>query len=228
MHVSIILPTYNEKENIQIITTEIFRVFKKNKIKGEVIVVDDNSPDGTGAIAESLRKRYKNLLVFHRKKKAGLSSAVLTGIKISNSDIIGVMDADFSHPPPKIPSLLKKIKTCELVIGTRYAKGGKIKSWSMLRKIVSLAANLLAKPIVKTRDPTSGFFFFKKEIIQNKKLSPRGFKIGLEIMVKCEPKIVEVPYTFTSRRMGKSKFTFKEIFNFLLQLFSLYLFKIGF
>jgi len=129
MKLSLVIPTYNEKENIQKLTKKIQEEFKENKIDGEIIMVDDNSPDGTGKILEDLKEKQKNLKVIHRKGKLGLSSAVLEGWKIADGEVLGVMDADWSHPPEKIKELFEAIEKGEadFTIGSRHIKGGKIK-----------------------------------------------------------------------------------------------------
>jgi dolichol-phosphate mannosyltransferase len=226
MKVSIIVPTYNERENLPLLVEKISKVLEENSIDGEIVVVDDNSPDGTGEIAEKLKKKYK-MQVLHRKGKLGLSSAVLDGIKIAKGDIIGVMDADLSHPPEEIPKFLKEIKEgADFVIGSRYKKGGKVEDWETKRKIISKVAKFLAKPLTNITDPLSGFFFFRKKLIDGIELNPKGFKIGLEILVKAKPKkVVEIPYTFVGRKRGKSKLNLKEYSNYLHHLLLLYFFK---
>ena len=221
MDLSVVIPTYNEKENIQALLKEIFSVFKANRIEGEVIIVDDNSPDSTGNIAEGLKKQYKNLKVVHRSGKLGLSSAVLEGWKISEGGILGVMDADLSHPPEKIPELYFPIKNQEadFTIGSRYIKGGKIVGWNFKRKLMSKTATLLARVYTKVKDPMTGFFMIKKECIENVELNPKGFKILLEVIIKGRyAKIKEVPITFTNRIEGKSKAGAGEIFYYLQNL----------
>jgi len=226
MKFSIIIPTYNEKENLPLLAEKIFKVFKESSIDGEVVVVDDNSPDGTGKIAEKLKKKYK-VQVLHRKAKLGLSSAVLDGIKIAKGDVIGVMDADGSHPPEEIPKFFDAIENgSDFAIGSRYKKGGKIGDWELKRKIVSKGAKLLAKPLTNISDPLSGFFFFRKNLINGIELNPKGFKIGLEILVKSKhKKIVEIPHTFIVRRKGESKLKLVEYINYLHHLFFLYFLK---
>ena len=139
MKLSLVIPTYNEKENIQKIIQKIQREFKENKINGELIIVDDNSPDGTGAILDKLKTKQKNLKVIHRTGKLGLSSAVLEGWKIAEGDILGVMDADLSHPPEKIKHLFFPIKDnkADFTIGSRYIPGGRIEGWNIKRKLMS-------------------------------------------------------------------------------------------
>jgi len=220
MKLSIAIPTYNEKENIPVLVKKISSIFKQNKIDGEIIIVDDNSPDGTGKSAEKLKKEYKNVKVIHRKGKLGLSSAVLDGFKIAEGDVLGVMDADLSHPPEIIPKMFDAIKEgYDFVIGSRYTKGGKIQGWTFYRKFISRGATLLAKPFTKVKDPMSGFLMIRKECLKGKNFNPKGFKICLEFLVKAKYKNVkEVPITFTDRAKGKSKASFKEYYFLLSNL----------
>lgn len=221
MDLSLVIPTYNEKENIQILIKQINIEFKKSKIKGEIIVVEDNSPDGTGDLVENLKKKYKTLKVIHRKGKLGLSSAVLEGFKIARGNVLGVMDADLSHPAKKIPEMFNIIKKGEadFVIGSRYVKGGNIKGWGFKRKAMSKVATFLAKPFTKVKDPMTGFFMIKKECIEKKEFDSKGFKILLELILKAKyKKIKEVPIVFINRTKGKSKAESKEIFSYLKNL----------
>ena len=221
MDLSIIIPTYNEKDNIQILLEKINEEFENNKINGEVIIVDDGSPDGTGEIVDELRKKYENLKVIHRKGKLGLSSAVLEGFKIGDGSILGVMDADLSHPPEKILEMFRIINNdgADFVIGSRYVNGGKIEGWGIKRKIMSKGATLLARVFTSVKDPMTGFFMIKRESIKDKKLNPKGFKILLELIIKADyNKIKEIPITFVNRTKGKSKADFKEIFSYLKNL----------
>lgn len=220
MKLSLIIPTYNERENILKLISGIKEQFNKNKINGEIIFVDDNSPDGTGEVLEELKKENQNLKVIHRKGKLGLSSAVIEGFKIAEGDIFGVMDADLSHPSEKISEMYKIVtKEADLVIGSRYVKGGRIEGWNLYRKILSRGATFLARVFVNIKDPMSGFFMFNKELIINKEINPKGFKILLELLIKtnCQ-NIIEVPITFTNRTIGKSKAGIKEIIYYLQNL----------
>jgi len=221
MKLSLVIPTYNEKENIQKIIQKIQREFKENKINGELIIVDDNSPDGTGAILDKLKTKQKNLKVIHRTGKLGLSSAVLEGWKIAEGDILGVMDADLSHPPEKIKDLFFPIKDnkADFTIGSRYIPGGRIEGWNIKRKLMSKVATLFARVYTKVKDPMTGFFMIKRECIRNVDLNPRGFKILLEVIIKGNYKnIKEVPITFINRVEGKSKAGTKEIIYYLKNL----------
>jgi len=222
VEISIVIPTYNEKENIKILIQQIQAEFKNNSIKGEIIIVDDNSPDGTGEILEGLKKKTKNIKIIHRKGKLGLSSAVLEGWKIAEGNVLGVMDADLSHPPEKIHELYNPIKNnqSDFTIGSRYIKGGKIEGWNLKRKIMSRVATLLAKPFTNVKDPMTGFFMIKKQCIKGANINPKGFKILLELILKSNyKKIKEIPIKFTNRVEGKSKAGTSEIFFYLRNLF---------
>ncbi len=221
MKLSLIIPTYNEKENIPFLISKISKEFKKSKIPGEIIVIDDNSPDGTGKILDYLKKKYHFLKVMHRKNKFGLSSAVLEGIRISKGQTIAVMDADFSHPIDKLPVMYKLIKSnqADLVIGSRYIPGGKIFGWEIYRKAQSKFATLLARTFTYIKDPMSGFFMIKKSLLRELDLNPKGFKLLLEILIKTKSvRIKEIPITFVNRSKGKSKASIKEIIYYLINL----------
>lgn len=220
MKLSIIIPTYNEKENIKILLTNLKEEFDKNKIDGEIIVVDDNSPDGTGIILDDLKNKYDNLAVIHRDNKSGLSSAVIDGFMIAEGDILCVMDADLSHPASKINEMYRIIMNgSDFVIGSRYIKNGKIEGWGIYRRLLSFGATLLARIYTKVKDPMSGFFMFKKDLLLTKNINPKGFKILLELLIKLDcNKIVEIPIVFINRTKGKSKAGIKEIFFYLENL----------
>lgn len=221
MKLSIVIPTYNEKDNVKELLFNLREEFSKNKIEGEIIIVDDNSPDGTGKILENLKTEYKSLKIIHRKGKLGLSSAVLEGFKVAEGDILGVMDADLSHPTQKINEMYQTIiGGADLSIGSRYIEGGKIEGWNLHRKFLSKGATILARIYTDVMDPMSGFFMFKKELMTGKTINSKGFKILLELLIKLDLKYVsEVPIIFTNRTIGKSKAGTKEIFYYLENLF---------
>lgn len=221
VELTIVIPTYNEKENIQGLIKRIQLEFEENKINGEIIAVDDNSPDGTGRLLDDLRKKNKNLRVIHRKGKLGLSSAVLEGWKIAHGNVLGVMDADLSHPPEKIHELYNPIRNsqADFTIGSRYVKGGKIEGWDFRRKLMSRVATFLARPFTSVKDPMTGFFMIKKECIKGVELNPKGFKILLEIIIKGKyKKVEEIPINFVNRIKGKSKAGTKEIIWYIQNL----------
>lgn len=222
--VSLIIPTYNEKENLAPLVSKIFKSTEGKNFDLELIIVDDNSPDGTAQLAEELGKKY-NIKVLLRKDKRGLSSAVLDGFNISDADIIGVMDADLSHPAEKIPELVLPLiqKKAQIAIGSRYVSEGKIEGWNSTRKLYSKGATLLAKPLTKVKDPMSGFFFLDKNVINKTELNPKGFKILLEILVKGNyTNVIEIPITFQDRIAGKSKLDSRQMYNYIAHLAQLY------
>jgi len=229
--VSIIIPTYNEAENIVQVLKSIDEYLPKN-IVVEAIVVDDNSPDGTGKVVENYINDAQNetgysINVLHRKTKSGLSSAILDGIQRSSSEIVVVMDSDFSHPPKIIPQLVEEIRISDydIVIASRYTEGGEVSGWSTKRKIISKGATGIAKAGlgVNESDPMSGFFAFKRKILEGIKFDAIGYKMLLEILVKTKgAKVKEIPYTFTDRTRGSSKLDSSTMFDFVTSVWKLY------
>ncbi len=229
--VSIIIPTYNESQNIIQILKSIKDNLPKNIIS-QTIVVDDNSPDGTGKLVEDYLKNIKKITddtieIIHRKTKDGLGSAILKGIQQAKGDMIVVMDSDFSHPPQIIPKLIESIKKYQydIVIASRYINGGKIQGWPLKRKLMSKFATLIAKKGlgIDTKDPMSGFFAFKRNIIKELNMDAIGYKILLEIIVKTKGvNIKEIPYTFQDRELGSSKLGIKTILNYYKSVWKLY------
>lgn len=219
-----IVPTYNEKDNLDELVERITNACSSRAVQAEIVVVDDNSPDGTGERAEDIAKTYR-MKVVHRSGKLGLSSAVLAGITASSGEIVVVMDADLSHPPESIPEMIGKIEAreAEVVFGSRYVRGGSVEKWPFYRRIVSKGATLLARGLTKVKDPMSGFFAFRREVIQGVNLSPVGYKIGLEVLVKGKySKVVEVPIRFANRRAGKSKLGATEYLRYIDHVTLLY------
>ncbi len=224
--VSIIVPTYNERDNVEELIKRIHNSMENIGQKYEVIIVDDNSPDGTAEKAEELSKTYR-VKVLRRPGKLGLSSAVLDGLKLAEGDLIVVMDADLQHPPEVIPKLLEKVKErCDIVIASRYVKGGSVEGWGFIRRLMSHGAGYIARLLLPSvrgiKDPMSGFFLFRKDVIKESKLNPRGFKILLEIVVRGKhAKVCEVPYRFGLRHRGVSKLGTGEIINYLIHVLNL-------
>jgi dolichol-phosphate mannosyltransferase len=254
---SIIIPTLNESQNILDLIDSI-----KNNITAstcyELIIVDDNSPDGTtNKILDSYNEHngftiynihefndtliYKNFLIYPshnnfnffikiiiRKEKTGLISAIQDGINSSISDFIIVMDADLSHSPSYLNSLIKEIKNSksDIVIASRYLKNGKILGWPKKRVFYSKAATFISKSIFKLNnitDPMSGFFIIKRDILKNIKFNTSGYKILLEILVKSKNiKSTEIPYTFINRKNGSSKLSSKVVVDFFKAIIILY------
>lgn len=231
--VSIIIPTYNESQNILEVLKSIEEHLPANTT-AQTIVVDDNSPDGTGKLVEDYLQNVKKIAnhtidVIHRKTKEGLSSAILKGIQYATGNTIVVMDSDLSHPPSLLPKMLDALKhpKCDIVIASRYVRGGSIDGWTLRRKLISKTATLIAKRGlgINAKDPMSGFFAFKKQIIEGLKFDAIGYKMLLEILVKAKNiSVLEIPYTFTNRKFGSSKLDSKAITDYIKAVWHLYRF----
>jgi dolichol-phosphate mannosyltransferase len=229
--VSIIIPTYNESENIIQVLKSIGEHISKD-IATEAIIVDDNSPDGTGKVVEDYINDTQNEIGFtvgiiHRKTKSGLSSAILDGIQHSSGETVVVMDSDFSHPPKIIPQLVEEIRTSkyDIAIASRYTEGGEVSGWSTKRKLISKGATGIAKAGlgVNESDPMSGFFAFQRKILEGIKFDAIGYKMLLEILVKTKgAKVKEIPFTFTDRTRGSSKLDSTIMFDFVTSVWKLY------
>jgi len=223
--ISIIIPTYNEAENIKKLIPLLHSVIKN--YDHEIIIVDDDSPDGTAKVAEDLAKKYP-VRVFVRKNERGLASAILFGFKNAQGDILGVMDADLQHPPELLQKMIEKIKEgYDIVIASRYTKEGRIEKWPSYRLLISKGATLLAKPLTRVKDPMSGYFILKRSVIDDLKFDSIGYKLLLEILVKGKyKKVIEIPYTFKNRKYGRSKLNFFEILKYIHLLIRLYTYKL--
>ncbi len=221
VELSLIAPTYNEKENIVPLVERVHKALSQYDY--ELIIVDDNSPDGTAQLANSLSSKYP-LKVIVRTTERGLASAVVAGFSQAGGQVLGVIDADLQHPPEAIPALLDAIRGgADVAIGSRYVEGGGIEGWSTKREIISIGAKTIARLLLSSvrgiKDPLAGFFLFRREIIEDTVLAPTGYKILLEVLVKGNAsQVVEVPYIFKERERGKSNLTFNEQLNFLKHL----------
>ena len=227
MKFSIVVPTYNEAGGIERLVTTLDGVFKQHGLDGEIVVVDDNSPDGTGAIVDRLESEGYPVRCLHRPGKMGLSSGVIDGWAFARPDSValGAMDADFSHDATIVPQMVLALQNdgYGLAIGSRYVPGGGIANWPKRRIVTSRIAIALAQPLTPVKDITSGFFLVKRDALQGVELDPIGFKIGLEVIAKAHyGRALEVPYVFTDRVAGTSKLNQNEIFNYLKQLGRIY------
>ncbi|HEX7275721.1 MAG TPA: glycosyltransferase family 2 protein [Nitrososphaeraceae archaeon] len=242
---SIIIPTYNESENILRLISEIEKNLPTSDFT-EIVIVDDNSPDGTGKLVESYINQQNNnydnsnqkdapakttnsmVRVVHRTGKNGLIPAIMDGVKQSSGRNVIIMDADFSHPPEVIPKMMQELKMNpnSIIIGSRYVEGGKVVGWPTKRKILSTGASFLARVglnVRRVKDPMSGLFALPRELIENISISTKGYKILLEILVKNkEIPTKEIPYTFTDRQSGKSKMDKGVILNYAKAIWQLY------
>lgn len=219
MKTSIIVPTYNEVETLPLLVPRILEVMPD----AEIVVVDDDSPDGTAARARELAK-YAPVTVVQRKNERGLATAVLRGLGEAQGEVCVVMDADLSHPVEAIALLVAAVEQgADVAVGSRYVAGSRTQGWSLARRLVSKVGTVLARPLTPVRDPLSGFFCLRSSLLRDVELKPRGFKILLEILARAEVKIVvEVPIRFADRETGASKFSAREQREFLTQLCSLY------
>jgi len=228
---SVILPTYNEKENLPVITFLLMEMAEQNKLDFEVIIVDDNSPDGTGDIAKKLQKHYPGKIqLLQRPGKLGLGTAYIDGMKLCTGDFVVIMDADFSHHPKYLPEFIKKQKEtgADIVTGSRYRRGGGVYGWDLYRKMSSRVGNFIAgfSLGLHTSDLTGSFRLYKKEVLQVviSDIISKGYAFQMEIVARAQHKgykIAEVPIVFVDRIFGDSKFGAEEIATFLSSVWKL-------
>jgi len=255
--VSIVIPTYNEAENI----SRLIQAIEDNLPSGiftEIIVVDDNSPDGTGKIVETYTQNNNNatkksslqrqdqeqeqnileingnkncsIKVINRQNRTGLIPAILQGISCSAGDYILVMDADFSHSPENIPRMIEELlhNPDQIVVASRYVKGSSVVGWPVKRKIISRCANIIARYVLRLcniTDPMSGFFAFRRHLIENVTIDTSGYKLLLELLVKVNGgsiRVREIPYTFTERKSGRSKMDNGVMLDYIRAVWHLY------
>ncbi len=223
--ISIILPTFNEKENITKLIEEIATVLADNSLSANIIVVDDNSPDGTAGEVEKIKNivNYRIFLI-RRKNKLGLGSAYIAGFKKAldlGADYIFEMDADLSHNPEDLPRFIKASCDHDLVLGSRYIKGGGIDNWSLMRKSISRGGTIYAKNILNLpfHDLTSGYKCFKRSVLENiniDEIASDGYSFQIEMTYRAFKKgfqIKEIPIMFRDRNKGKSKFSKKILWE---------------
>lgn len=219
MKTCIVIPTYNEKENIEIVIEKIFGLGVSELY---ILVVDDNSPDGTGGLVERLKIKYQNLDIIHRQRKAGLGKAYEAGFRQAlkrGAEYIFEMDADLSHDSKHIPEFLNAIKSHDLVLGSRYIQGGGVRNWNFTRRLISKVGNLYARMIlgIPYKDLTGGFKCYRRKVLESidfSKISSVGYNFQIEttyIAYKKGFRIVEIPIIFAERTQGKSKFHIKIV-----------------
>jgi len=230
--ISVVVPTYREAANLRLVAEAVDAALAGLADEYELLFIDDDSQDGSEEICSELCKRFPARIVV-RKGVRGLATAVIHGIAVSSGDIVVVMDADLSHPPSAIPTMVERLQQgdSDFVLGSRYIEGGSIHDdWSVFRKLNSLIPSVLTRPLCPLKDPMSGFFAFRRaDMPAAGRLSPIGYKIGLEIYVKGnfnDPS--EVPIHFADRQRGESKLSLKEQLNFLRHLGRLYAYRLRF
>ena len=226
---SLVIPTLNEAGNIERMIRALDSAFRDSGIPNyEIVVVDDDSRDGTGQIADRTATEFPgHVQVIHRTGKASLGTAAVAGWQAAHGDILALMDADFQHPPDLIPRLLESIRNgADIAIGSRYAEGGAMsEQWNPFRKLLSesltgITRVLLRRALRNVRDPFSGCFAMRRGVIQGKSLCPEGFKVLMEVLAVGEyNNVEEVPYQFSARTAGESKLRLRvAIDDFLLVL----------
>ena len=214
----LILPTYNEAENIEPLVRAVLPQLASTGLEHTVLVVDDGSPDGTGAIADRLAEEHEQVRVLHRPRKQGLGRAYLAGFGVAlaeGADLVLEMDSDFSHDPADVPRLLAATGAADLVLGSRYVPGGGVKDWGLVRRALSRGGSTYARLLlgVPVRDLTGGFKCFHRRVLETIDLEGvhadgYGFQIELTYRaVQAGFTVTEVPITFRERRVGQSKMT---------------------
>jgi len=219
LSIYLVLPTYNEAENIRLIVPKLLAL----PLELNVLVVDDNSPDGTGALADEMAAgQPERMMVLHRPGKLGLGTAYLAGFRRALADgasHVLTMDADFSHDPCYIPEIVERCATADLVIGSRYVPGGGAVDSPLVRRLISYAANFLAHVVLglKARDVTAGFRLYRREVLESVPLDSirsSGYSFLIELLFLIEQRrwrVAEVPILFCDRKLGHSKISSQEI-----------------
>lgn len=224
---SIIVPTYNERENLPVLAERVFAAVSAQN--SELLIVDDSSPDGTAEVAEQLAARWP-IRTIRRTNERGLSTAVIRGLHEARLELCVVMDADLSHPPEMIPALLAAMNdpSVEMAIGSRFVKGGAVDlDWPLHRRVISWCGRQLARPMTPVRDMVAGFFCVRRSRVELARLDPIGYKIALELIVRQRwRKVVEIPIRFSDRVAGVTKLNGAEQLRYLRHLARLYRFKL--
>lgn len=232
LQVSIVVPALREAANIPTLTRRLAAAMAPTGLSWELLIVDDDSRDGTEHVCADLSSEFPIRLLVRRPPKDGLGGAVLDGFRQTHADILVVMDADLQHPPEKVPDLIAALANADFALGSRYTAGGGFEGhWSAFRAFNSRFATWLARPFAPgITDPMSGFFALRRTTYQRaERLTPLGYKIALELICKCRVAkpaggqgVVEVPITFAQRSAGTSKLSAREQFRYLEHLSRLY------
>jgi len=227
---SMIIPTFNEAVNLPVLVERLSRALEPTGVGYELVVVDDDSPDGTWRVAEQLGARNPHVRVIRRTSgERGLAPAVVEGWRQARGHILGVIDADLQHPPHLLPVLLEQLNghAVDAVIASRYLPSGARLRWSPMRKWISRGASNLAQAVLpaaahQVTDPMSGFFLLRREVLEGVALQPKGYKILLEVLSRGRYRnVAEVPYEFQRRHAGQSKLGASVMRDYLVQLWRL-------
>lgn len=230
---TILLPTYNERENLPVVIWLIFKYMKESGYNFEVIIIDDGSPDGTLEAAKQLQNIYgkEYIILRPREKKLGLGTAYVHGIKHATGNFIILMDADLSHHPKFIPEFIRRQKAdqCDIVTGTRYIGDGGVFGWDLKRKLISRGANYIAQVLLRpgASDLTGSFRLYRKEVLEKlvQSCTSRGYVFQMEMIVRARQlgfTVAEVPISFVDRVYGESKLGGGEIVQYLRGLLLLF------
>lgn len=223
---SLVLPTYNEKDNLPRLVPRLTEVLERIGGRFEIIVVDDDSPDGTWRLAAEMAATDPRLRVVRRQGERGLATAVVAGWKAARGEVLGVMDADLQYPPEGLPDMLKALVDgpADVVVASRYAPGAQMGPWSLRREMISRGAILLAKlalprALGALRDPNSGYFMIRRRVIENVELRPIGYKILIEVLARGHyERVVEIPHLYEGRQEGQSKLGARQSLEFISHL----------
>jgi dolichol-phosphate mannosyltransferase len=227
--VSLVIPTYNERDNIGPLIQDVYRVLQETGRSFEIIVVDDDSPDCTWQVVQEMMPEYPRLRVLRRTHERGLARAVLSGWQEAQGEILAVMDGDLQHPPETLALLIEALEKRggDIAVASRHVRGGGVSEWNIVRRGVSWGATLVASwmlpgTLATVRDPMSGYFAIRRSVIEGRTLKPEGYKILLEVLGRgCYRAIVEVPYIFIERQQGRSKLGARQYREFVTHLLRL-------
>lgn len=225
LKLSLIVPTFQEADNIQEFLAETCAVLD-TQVPGcyEVIVVDDESPDGTWLLANQMSARLPLIRVMRRKGERGLAKAVIRGYQTASGELLGTINADFQHPPQVLAAMIQQARQADVVVASRFCPGAGTGDWPLERLFLSIAAVQAGKLLLPDvfsgiTDPLSGCYLFHRTVIDGIELSPMGFKTLIEILARGRAEtVVECPYEMRTRRHGTSKATLESSFSFLKQL----------
>jgi len=230
---SVLLPVYNERENLPLMIAMLDKVFTENRLNFEIIVVEDSSPDNTYEVAKKLQETFgeAKMKILHRKGKLGLGSAYIDGLKLVTGEFVFIMDADMSHHPESIPTFIAKQKSgdYDVVTGSRYISGGGVHGWDFKRKLISRGANFLATFLLNpdVSDLTGSYRLYKRSVLEDvmPRVVSKGYVFQMEIIVRCRYggySIGEVPISFVDRVYGESKMGGSEIVQYAQGLWNLF------
>lgn len=226
---SLVIPTYNEKKTLQALLPRLRALVSRLPCPVEIIVVDDNSPDGTAEFAHNFAMPPgATIRVVSREGKLGLASAVIEGWRSSRGSVLGVMDADGAHDESILLEMLQSVLDgpAEIAIGSRFVPGGGIGDWPLSRKVISLVAVYLGRILCPARDSTSNYLVFTRDVLEGVSLDPNGVKIGLEVMIRGRYRIfTEIPYVFSAREKGTSPVRIAVMAAYLKQLGNLMVYR---